>query len=223
MKYKPDFLIVPYALIEDKKIKPLDERVYSIVYYFANMRGEKCIASNEAIASLCKSSGKSVQNSLLNLEKHGYVQRLFSDSEKKNRSEIIPLLGMRYHPQVTQVPPTDGTGVPSTDDHIINNNINKIYNKHIEHFKKYWEHNTRALMNKTQYESLNSLQESLGETRLLELIGYIGRIHTEKPEFAPKIYNPTQLVEKYNQLIDFAKREGWEKDYQKPKSVYRNL
>jgi len=91
-------------------------------------------------------------------------------------------------------------------------------------FKDYWEHNTFGLYNKVQFKALWDLQESLGEERLVIVLGYIKRIHTENPEYAPKIYNPTQLVEKYNQLLDFLDRAGWEKKpTSKPQSVYRNL
>lgn len=105
MKYKPDFLIIPYALYENSSITALDAKLYGVIYYFANMRNERCTASNERLAEYANTTAKTIQNSLTNLEKYGFIRRVFADEQKKQRLEIIPLVVMG------KVSPTGDTGV----------------------------------------------------------------------------------------------------------------
>lgn len=94
MDYKPDFLVTPYILVEDKEINKLDERVYSVIYYFTKMRGERCVASNKTIAEIAKSSPSSVANSLSRLIKKGYVHGVYEDEDRKTRKELVPMVVM---------------------------------------------------------------------------------------------------------------------------------
>lgn len=89
--FAPDFIIVPYVLVADEQVRPLDERVYGIIYWMTCMKGEKCFASNDSLARMALSSKASVANSLSRLEKLGYIERIFTD---KNRSQIVPLVRM---------------------------------------------------------------------------------------------------------------------------------
>ncbi len=86
MKYKPKFLRIPYSLIEDEQLKGADLKVFMAVYYFTQMKNKMCIASNDAIGEVAKV--KSVQRSLLRLERRGYLKRYFKDAERKQRGEI---------------------------------------------------------------------------------------------------------------------------------------
>ena len=64
-KFYPDFIIIPFQLIADKKLNPLDRNVYGIIYWLEKLSVGKCIASNNFIADVLGSTSKSIQNSLL--------------------------------------------------------------------------------------------------------------------------------------------------------------
>ena len=144
MKYKPDFLIIPYLLFEDDKLQTLDKVLYSVVYYFEKMRDEKCRASNKTLAEYCKTkSPTSIQNSLNRLEECGYIKRIYADPKTRRKRKEIKCL-IRYNVSFNDdtqnnkvssdkkvssvddtVSSTDDTRVSSTDDHINKTNINK--------------------------------------------------------------------------------------------------
>ena len=81
----PDFIIVPYQLLEDKKITLVDERLYGIIYWFTKLKNEQCTASNKTLAELLKSTTGTIQNSLTKLEELGYIQRIIKDIKRKTR------------------------------------------------------------------------------------------------------------------------------------------
>jgi hypothetical protein len=124
MRYTPDFLLIPYILIQDNELNAVDTRIYSVIYYLSQLKDKKCTASNRNIAEIaCLKSVGTVRNSLSILEKKGYIKRIFKDTKKKKRQEIIPLITFNKasfsdegcHPQMTQVSSTDDTRVSSTD------------------------------------------------------------------------------------------------------------
>lgn len=91
----PDFFQIPYQLVMDKTLTPTDRIVYGAVYFFANMSGKRCFASNSVLAKLIGSSAATVSQSLNRLEERTYVIRAFSDPDvKANRLEIIPTITM---------------------------------------------------------------------------------------------------------------------------------
>lgn len=93
MRFKPDFLIVPYKLIEDKNLSSLDCRLYSVIYYFEHLKNGRCTASNKLLAELCQTENLiSISNSLLILEKFGYIKRYFKDEKLRHRIEIKSLV-----------------------------------------------------------------------------------------------------------------------------------
>lgn len=90
-KFRPDFLLIPYQLIVDQEIEPMDEKVYAIVYWFEHLKDGECTASNETIAKMIKPSNpqiRTVQNSLNKLEERGYIERDYIDKERRNRLRI---------------------------------------------------------------------------------------------------------------------------------------
>jgi hypothetical protein len=102
MKLKPpDFLIIPYVLIEDGEMNPIDEKLYGVIYWLTKLRNEKCTASNEALAQVVKTSPQVINNSLIKLERNGYILRRFKDAGRRHRSEIVGLI------QFARVTPTD--------------------------------------------------------------------------------------------------------------------
>lgn len=100
----PDFIIIPYPLLEDKNITLIDERLYGIIYWFTRLKNEKCTASNTTLAELIKSTPRSVQNSLNLLEKKGFIKRHFKDKKSRHRTEIEALISYA-RPFVPYEPP----------------------------------------------------------------------------------------------------------------------
>ena len=84
----PDFLIIPTQLLRDKEIRPAEQLVYGVVYWFHSLKEGVCFASNPAIAEIASISARTVQNSLTVLEKQGYVRRTFQDGKR----QIIPII-----------------------------------------------------------------------------------------------------------------------------------
>lgn len=131
----PEFIIIPYILIDDDKVSPVEEKLYGIIYWFSQLKREKCTASNPVLASLVKTSIGSIQNSLTNLEANGYIKRTFSDKNRRNRQEIIPLIVFsKVSPtddRDNQVSPTGDMVSPTGDRQVSptgeenKNNINK--------------------------------------------------------------------------------------------------
>ncbi|MEF3692260.1 MAG: hypothetical protein V3574_04380 [Candidatus Moraniibacteriota bacterium] len=131
----PDFLIIPGAVVFCPDLQPLDCKVYGVIYWIHSLKEGRCFASNTYLARICfpleknkekiKNKSKSIQNSLLRLEKCGFIRRNYRDKDKKQRGEIIPLVLYRVPSNDGTVPSNDGRGVPSNDDHISNNIISK--------------------------------------------------------------------------------------------------
>ncbi len=139
-KMLPEFLNIPFTLILDNNLTPLDLKVYGIILWFRNTSKLKmCFAKNSTIALLLSSDNRtitsgSVQNSLARLEKFKYILRKFKDKEKKHRLEIITLEikhrvssndGIGYHQMAVGVSSNDDSRVSSNDDHSNNKKSNK--------------------------------------------------------------------------------------------------
>lgn len=146
----PDFIIIPYILLEDKNVSLIDERLYGIIYWFSKLKNEKCTASNETLAKLVKTTPTTIGNSLKKLEEKEYIHRVYKDTNKRNRLEIIPLVvfskvtltdvtkAKSLHSPVYRDTLTDVTHDTLTDEQN-KNNINK--NKEEEYiyaFDAFW-------------------------------------------------------------------------------------
>jgi len=115
--YKPDFLIIPYPLLEDDEIGAQEQKLYGVVYWFSRLKNEKCTASNLTLAEIVRSSPKSISNSLNRLEERGYILRTYKDNQRRNREEIIPLIAFSRVPAAGGIRKNDPSGngtVPST-------------------------------------------------------------------------------------------------------------
>lgn len=86
----PDFLQISHQIIIEKRLSAADKFVYGAICYFNNMKTGSCFASNKTLGDLICMSEKAVSNSLLALEKTGYIIRTFSDDSHRRRTEIIP-------------------------------------------------------------------------------------------------------------------------------------
>lgn len=89
--YKPDFLIIPYSLLEDDGLNHTTRVVYGVIYWFFRMQAAECRASNATIAEYAKTTASTVANALVALEKSGHIKRVFSDAKKRTRAKIIPM------------------------------------------------------------------------------------------------------------------------------------
>ena len=87
----PSFIQIPYKVLSDKKLQPLDVLLYGFIYWYAHLKLEKCIASNKTIADSLKTTRQCVANSLTRLEAQKHIKRIFKDKAKKKRLEVVPL------------------------------------------------------------------------------------------------------------------------------------
>jgi hypothetical protein len=229
MQKLPDFIIVPYLLLEDKEITLVDERLYGIIYWFCKLKLEKCIASNKTLAELVKTTPATIQNSLTKLENKEFIIRKFKDSARKNRLEIIPLVAFGkisltndskdlVSPTSDSVSPTSDRQVSLTDDQNKN-----IYNKKIKEEKEtaktsflrgnQWNElidlfeNVNPLYlefykNKTERKALDMVAEKMGFEITKSIIGYLPKSNTIK--FVPKITKPTELKRDLAKLLAWA-------------------
>jgi len=86
--FKPDFLLIPYAIKSNPELRPSDGDVYAIIYWFEKMKEGRCIASNETIAEVACCGTRNVRGALDRLEKEGYIERIYSDKARTKRAEI---------------------------------------------------------------------------------------------------------------------------------------
>lgn len=89
-KYKPQFLIIPYAICEDKQLRARDIILHGVIRYFTKMGKRKCIASNESLKECCGyKHERSVQLGLARLQSKGWIDRIYKKTSRANRVEII--------------------------------------------------------------------------------------------------------------------------------------
>ena len=103
---KPDFFLIPTIVKEGKGLRPSEWFVYATVYWFEHMAGNRCFASNAAIAKACGMGERTVSRALENLEALGFIERDFVDRGKTRRAQI--------HARVffSQTPSLFGEGSP---------------------------------------------------------------------------------------------------------------
>jgi len=220
----PDFIIVPYQLLEDDKMTLIDERLYGIIYWFAKLKLEKCIASNATLSNLVKTTPTTIANSLTKLEGKGYIKRIFADSSSRHRLEIIPLIVF------SRVSPTDDRhsltddrsfthsikGHSLTDEQKYNIENNKIeeyknseeasqINKLIDLFKVVNPSYSKLFANKTQRIACERMIKLHGFKKLDELINVLPSLNQDK--YAPVITTPVQLEDKFGQLIAYGQKK----------------
>ncbi len=123
---KPNFLVIPYALLENKSCHLTEYLVYAAVYWYQHMRAEKCTASNAAISRVSKVSERSVMRALDILEQEGFIRRFYTSEAKGKRAEIQALVA--FVKSDTGVTQGCHPGHPEGDTHvtrIVRDNNNK--------------------------------------------------------------------------------------------------
>ena len=53
-EFYPDFLIIPYQLVENEFLTPADLKVYGAIYWYQHLKDGKCTAGNPAIARIAR-------------------------------------------------------------------------------------------------------------------------------------------------------------------------
>lgn len=102
--FLPDFLIIPYQLMNDESLTGTDRTVYAVIYWYERLKDGKCFASNEEIARVAKTTAATVANSLTALEKSGFIQRIMNGQERKQI-----LTSVRFNTGVKDIPPRGQT------------------------------------------------------------------------------------------------------------------
>lgn len=223
---KVDYGVTPNQVLKDERLSFKAKGLFG--YIQSKPHNWKFSATR--IASQCSDGVASIKSGLKELEDCGYLIRHKYRTKSGTWSWDYELSDQgRLSTDGLSVDglSTDGKSANiSKKEEVIKNSNKDIdipLHEFIHFFKDYWLHKPGALYNKQQFSSLWELEENIGKDELGKIIGYVQRIHKENPDYAPKIYSPLQLVDKYPQLIDFAKRQGWEKDERTITSPYKNL
>jgi hypothetical protein len=101
-----EFIQIPYQLIVDKKLSPMDRFVYGAIYFFANLSGGGCYASNRSMSELLCTLETTISRSLKKLEDRRYIIMNYQfPKTKKMRTEIIPLVGSKKVSKKAKITP----------------------------------------------------------------------------------------------------------------------
>ena len=212
----PDFLIIPYQLLNDPDISLADERIYGIIYWLTKLKNEQCTASNRYLSIAAKVAVGTVQNSLTKLEQKGFILRRFSDNARKKRQEIIPLVSFRVSPTNDTVSPTNDTGYhpqvnrrsKSTKEekqkYILATQSVAGLNEIIDLFKTLNPSYKKLFANKTQRMALERLIKQHSYEKVERMIEFTAKVKNQP--YAPTITTPLQLEDKLGSLIAFYQK-----------------
>lgn len=223
-EFKPDYISIPYPVYIDQKLESTDRVLYGIIYWFHGMKYGICTASNETLAQVAGVSPRSIPNALTNLEKRGYIKRLFKDSSKRHRSEIIPMITFKnIFLNATSANPDTRVGEsPDTrvGEQIQNTNTKKntkvtapigadaqkAIAEVIDAFKNV-NPSYKILFNRpAQRDAAARLIKQHGMQNLLaKMIPYLPQSNASR--YAPTITTPIQLESKLGQLKAWADKE----------------
>lgn len=229
---EPDFLQIPFQLIKDKELQQVDRMLYGVIYWFEHLRDGRCYASNDKMALVLGTTARVVQNSLNNLEKLGYIERVFKDAAKRNRSEIHSLIAYKRlspvrdrqksnDPQVIEVSPTGDTPYHPqvTRERILKKkNHNPLGAEIIKAFEEIDPKNKRYYSNTTQRAACDFLIEEYGLEDVIKRVGVLQR--TNKLSYFPTIVSPYELQEKWVKLQDAVDRKRGETSKKKPNVAF---
>ena len=231
LQFKPDFILIPYQLVEDRHLEPTDRLVYGLIYWFEHLKDGQCTAGNATFAALLHTTTRAIQNSLTNLEDHGYIAREYKDSAKHHRTFIHAKVAFKIErtvgdtkkkseltvtPERTSGDTTERTGGDQ------NKNIDKNRNKNkkntarsaqdekdiadiIEAFQDV-NPTYRTLFNRSpQREAAWRLMQQFQKEPLLKMVAFLKQSNGRK--YAPTITTPSQLESKMGELKAWADKE----------------
>ena len=124
----PDFLVIPYQVIADSRLRPTDRLLYGVIYWLVKLKDGHCYASNSHFSNILQITPRAVRNGLMRLESCGYVRRVFDRHQpsRTKRDEIVPLVAFGRKGG-TNVPRGVGTNGPQS---------NKSPKKNMEEMRK---------------------------------------------------------------------------------------
>lgn len=222
---KPDYIMVPFPVYSDPKLEGLDRIVYGIVYWFEHMKDGRCIASNATIAAVAATNLRSVSNSLQRLEEGGYIERVFKDDAKRNRSEIITKISFKQAAKslaasMKPVSSLDESNDSSLHEQSKTNNTNKVIKPKIAAhsadeeksigeiiflFKEVNPSYKTLFNRKPQREAAYRLLTQFGMQKLTGMIGFLETSNAAR--YAPTITTPSQLESKLGELKAWADKQ----------------
>ena len=225
--FTPDFIIIPFQLVSDKRLQPLDRDLYGVIYWFEHLKDGECKAANTTMAQILNATPRGVQNSLTSLESAGYIIREFKDASKRHRKRIKTLISYRRvrtdddtgdldSTNDDTVRTDDDTTVRTDDDQISNINISnkdkdsdanitgKRINDLVELFKPINPSWKRLFANKTQRAAIERLDKQWGE-KLDNIIGFLEQ--SNRSTYAPTITTPVQLENRMGDLMAWSEKQ----------------
>lgn len=225
---RPEFIPFFKHVIDHDGCTNLDAIVYGYVYWLTRLKNEKCTASNETLANLAKTTPATVQQCLNNLEKSGFIRRLYEDDDaRKGRKEILPLLVMAHRgispsSQGVLAPANQNKSIKGEHINSASRGLNGISivpveekktrasraDSHIlgvfkvwsEKYPKNWEVNT------TQRGAAQRLLDERGLEQIQRAVAFY-RENKDTP-FCPVVDTPYKLDSKWNDLGEFKKRNN---------------
>lgn len=72
-KYGPDSLMIPRIILQDKRLRPIDPIIYSIIWWFFSRKGY-CKATSAVMAATCQVTQRTIRASTLRLKKLNYIE-----------------------------------------------------------------------------------------------------------------------------------------------------
>jgi DNA-binding MarR family transcriptional regulator len=152
--FTPEFLLIPYELLNRRNLSPADLLVFGAVYWFERLKDGRCTAANDTIGAITKLHERTVRRSLERLEKEGFIVRIFRDGQNKKRTMIKVLISLKIdnkYDNVGRNRPTVGstspTAVGRNDPQNKNTNKNNLIRNDL-YFQK------RKLVNKFSMRNL---------------------------------------------------------------------
>lgn len=229
IQFKPDFILIPYQLIDDRRLEPTDRLLYGLIYWFEHLKDGSCTAANTTFAALLHTTTRAIQNSLTNLEDRGYIGREYKDSAKRHRMLIHAKIAFKTErtvgdtkkqSEVTVTPErTAGDTTERTAGDQNKNKVNKNINKKvparsaedekaiadiIESFKDVNPSYKTLFSRSPQREAAARLIVQFG-AQLPGMISYLK--HSNSVKYAPTITTPVQLESKLGELKAWADKQ----------------
>jgi hypothetical protein len=81
--YKPSFLLMPYDIVKNKNLSPMAKRVFSVIFWFTQMKNRNCTADNNLIAEVAVTTPRTARKCFEELEAEKIIKRIFLDKGQK--------------------------------------------------------------------------------------------------------------------------------------------
>lgn len=137
--YTPDFFIIPSVVMLEKTLRPLDSKVYAMVYWFEQMSQGECTASNKTIAKSIGASADGVSKAISRLKDAGFLVGEYDDKGERGSLNTT----VRFvNPSSNELPPSSKwTTTPSSNELQNKKNIKeKEYSgSELQHIQATWQ------------------------------------------------------------------------------------